>query len=387
MLTRFLAILIFLAGYIGISSSKAASEVPVTGKAVRELASIDNLMVKFMREHQVPGGSVSITRNGRLIYSRGFGFSDKEKQIPVEPNSLFRTASLSKFIIAVGILNLADEGKLKLTDTIYDTLDFTPYVKDGEKLDERLRQVTIQDLLHHRGGWRANSEFSYGNIMKALGIKYVYPKDVVRYMMGRRLDSNPGAEMSYLNAGYEVLGRIIEEVSGQTYEQYIKQNVLVPVGITDMELARTKEKDLAAKEVRYYDSKYNPYSYNRFEDRYMWIATSADLAKLAADFDNPLKSHILTAGSIERMFAAHPAEKKSQGKKYYGCGWEVLVRKDDKLRTWHTGGMPGTSGIIVRRGDGVNWAVLFNCKENPDGKKLPGLLIGLFDKRLDKVKI
>ncbi|MBN1391351.1 MAG: hypothetical protein JW947_00955 [Sedimentisphaerales bacterium] len=63
------------------------------------------------------------------------------------------------------------------------------------------------------------------------------------------------------------------------------------------------------------------------------------------------------------------------------------MTKNGKLRTWHTGGMPGTSGIVVRRGDGVNWVVLFNCKENQDGKKLNKLLIEPFDQRLDEIKV
>ncbi len=387
MLIRLLVVLFFLTVSPAVWGGEAAREVPVSGEAVRELASIDNLMVKFMRENRVPGGSVSIMRNGKLIYSRGFGFADMEKQIPIEPYHLFRIASITKPIIAIGILQLAERGKLKLTDTVYETLDFKPYVKEGEKLDERLRQVTIEDLLHHRGGWRAKDEFSYGNIGKAIGIKYAYPKDVVRYMMGRRLDFNPGEEMSYLNEGYVMLGRVIEEVSGESYEKYIKRNVLAPVEISDMELARTKKKDLAAKEVKYYSHEYNPYTFNCFEGRYMWIATAADLAKLAKDFDNPLRSRILTAKSVERMFAPHPAEHKRKGKKYYGCGWEVLVRKDGKQRTWHTGGMPGTNGIVVRRGDGVNWVILFNSKKNHNGKKLVKLLIDPFDKRLNKIEV
>ncbi len=385
MRTRFWVISIFLVGCLAASGGEPAHKVPLTGKAVQELESIDRLMVEFVRTNQVPGGSVSITRNGKLIYARGFGFADIDNQIPIEPDHLFRIASLTKPITAIGVLHLADCGKLRLTDSIYETLDFTPHVKAGETLDPRLRQVTIQDLLHHRGGWHANTKFSYGNIGKALGIKYAYPKDVVRYMMGRRLDFSPGTEMSYLNLGYDMLGRIIEEVSGETYEDYIKRNVLAPVGITDMELAKTEEKGLAAKEVKYYGFEYNPYAFNRFEGRYMWIATAADLARLAADFDNPSRSHILTQTSVERMFTPHPAQR--QAKKYYGCGWEVLPIEKRKRRTWHTGGMPGTNAILVRRADGVNWVALFNSDRNPEGKKLVRLLVGPLDKTLDAVKV
>lgn len=363
------------------------TKMPMTGKAVPQLKGIDNLMVSFMRKYQVPGGSVAITQDGKLIYARGFGLADMEKQIPAEPNNLFRIASLGKMIGAMGILHLADEGKLKLTDKVCEKLSYTPYIKPGETLDPRLSRITIQDLLHHRGGWRANTEFSYGNIAKVLGLKYAYPKDLVRYMMGRKLDFDPGSEMNYQNAGYEILGRIIEEVSGDTLENYIRKNVLIPSGITDMQLARTEEKDLAAKEVKYYAFEHNPYAFNRFEGRCAWIATAADLAKLAAECDDPLNSRILRQASIERMFAPHPAERLARGKKYYGCGWEVLVESKNRLRTWHTGSMPGTGAVLVRRADGINWVVLFNRDRGPEGEKLGKSLISPFDKVLDVIKV
>lgn len=368
-------------------SNEPVVEIPVTGKAVPQLKSIDNFMVWFVKKNQVPGGSVAITRNGKLVYTRGFGFADMEKQVPVESDNLFRIASLGKMITAIAVIRLAEDGKVKLTDRVCEKLSYIPYMKAGETLDPRLNQITVQDLLHHRGGWRANTEFSYGNIAKALGIEYAYPKDLVRYMMGRKLDFNPGSEMVYQNAGYEILGRMIEEISGDTYDNYIKKNILAPAGITDMQLARTEEKNLAGKEVKYYAFKHNPYAFNQFEGRYMWIATASDLAGLAAQFDDPSSSNILKQTSIERMFAPHPEEHSTCGKKYYGCGWEVLVDSKNNRRTWHTGGMPGTSAVLVRRADGINWVVLFNRKMSPEDEKLSKALIKPFDKVLDAVKV
>ncbi len=373
-------------GYSASLGEETVITMPMTGKAVPQLKGIDNLMVSFMKKNQVPGGSVAITRNGKLIYARGFGFADLEKQIPVEPNNLFRIASLGKMITAMGILHLADEGKLKITDKVCETLTYTPYVKHGETLDPRLNKITIEDLLHHRGGWDSNSEFKNGNIAKTLGIKYAYPKDIVRFVMGRKLDYDPGSKMVYFNPGYNILGRIIEEVSGDTYDNYIKRNVLECVGITDMQMARTEEKDLAAKEVKYYSFEHNPYTYNRFEGRYSWIVTATDMVKIAAEFDDPFHSCILSRESIDIMFRPHRFEKLKPGKSYYGCGWSVLKDSNNKLRTWHTGGMPGTNTVVVRRADGVNWVVLFNRNSNKEGKKLVRIAEP-FDKVLDNVKV
>src|ERR1700731_2567242 len=93
-------------------------EIPATGIHNPNLASFDNLFTKFLKENTLPGVGVAVTRQGKLVYARGFGFADVEKKKPVEPNSLFRLASVSKPLTATGILHLLDKGKLKLDDPV-----------------------------------------------------------------------------------------------------------------------------------------------------------------------------------------------------------------------------------------------------------------------------
>jgi CubicO group peptidase (beta-lactamase class C family) len=117
----------------GVSTAARAQQhdkpasLPTTGHDNPNLASFDKLMVSFVKEQRVPGASLAVTRKQRLVYARGFGFADVEKKTPVEPDALFRIASITKPFTAVAILHLVDQGKLRLTDKVTDIVRITPF--------------------------------------------------------------------------------------------------------------------------------------------------------------------------------------------------------------------------------------------------------------------
>ena len=136
------------------------NDVVVTGKHNPALSSFDELMTTFIKTHQVPGASLAVTRAGKLVYARGFGYADLAKKQPVQPGSQFRVASLSKPITAVAILQLVDQGKLKLADRVFTILKPKPVFENPkDKMDPRLRQVTILHCLQHSGGWDRSASF------------------------------------------------------------------------------------------------------------------------------------------------------------------------------------------------------------------------------------
>jgi N-acyl-D-amino-acid deacylase len=237
------------------------------------------------------------------------------------------------------------------------------------------------------------------------------PDDIVRYMMGQPLDFDPGTKFVYSNLGYLVLGRIIEAVTGQRYEQWVRQNVLAPVGITRMELGRGLPEDRAKDEVQYFDSRkrtgaclYPPRVGQRvplpdganniegYEAHGGWIASAVDLVRFSSAFDIENKSPLLNAKSIREMWA-RPAGAAGLGAKnqprasYYGCGWNVRpTGTGNKLNAWHTGLIPGTSTLLVRRHDNLNWAVLFNTEANAERKVLADLIDGPMHDAANAVK-
>jgi CubicO group peptidase (beta-lactamase class C family) len=340
-------------------------------------------MLTFLREHQVPGASLAIAKDGRLVYARGFGHADRERGDAVQPRSLFRIGSISKPVTAVAVLQLAERGRLSPATRVWEFLGL------AEPRDARWKQVTVLHLLQHRGGWdRARSfdpMFRSHIVAKELGTPPpAGAGEVIRYMLRQPLDFEPGSRDAYSNFGYALLGRVVEKASGFPYEQYVQAEVLRPLGIRRMRLARTLRVNRAPDEVSYYDEKGRtgrsvvdgaqvplPYGGTYMEAMDApggWLAGAADLACFASAFDEPDACRILSRASIERMFAR---PEGAAGPVYYACGWEV--RPNAKLHeatAWHNGALAGCCALMMRSHLRRNWVVLFNTRADQNGRLL-----------------
>lgn len=393
--------------------TRAGAENRISGVANPDLAPFDRLMTSFVAENKVPGASLAVARNGKLMYARGFGNADVEKGEAVQPAALFRIASVSKPITAVAIMQMVEKGKLGLDDRVMDRMGLTPV---GALRDQRWQRITIRQCLQHTGGWDRKKSYDPisrpKEIARTLGIRLpVMPVHIVRYMMGQPLDFNPGEYHAYSNLGYLVLGRIIEAVTGMKYEDHVKKAVFTPLGITAPRLGRALLENRTKDEVKYYDAKkrtgpavypecegqqvplqYGGDNLEAYEAHGGWIASAVDLVKFATAFDVPATCSILGAKAIAEMWSRPDglAGKDADGTPkaaFYGCGWSVRpIAKTGKVNTWHTGFIAGSEALLVHRWDGLNWAVLFNTATNPDGKSLSGLIDGQIHGAADKVK-
>jgi CubicO group peptidase (beta-lactamase class C family) len=375
-------------------TNEADREVRATGKTNPQFASFDQLMISFLKRNQeIPGAALAVKRDGQIVYARGFGYADMEKKQPVEPNALFRIASISKTITAAAILQLAERGRLKLDDHVFNVLQLKAPAEPKATFDERWKKITIRQLLWHTGGWDRDQKDGFDPMFRSTEIVQELhlaaspgPDAIIKFMLRRPLDFEPGEKMVYSNFGYCLLGRIIAKVSGQNYEAYVKKEVLAPLGITTMKLGRTLLEHRAKGEVKYYGPGEGlavlgpqlgapvPWQYGGWNLEAMaahggWIASAEALVHFAAAFDEPAACKILKEKSIQEMFARPhgQAEAASDGKPslaYYGFGWGVRpLAREGALNTWHSGSLNGTSAIVVRRGDGMTWAVLFNSRE------------------------
>jgi len=393
-------------------ATASADPIISTGSDDKRLASFDRLMQDFMAQYHIPGASLAVGRNGKLIYARGFGFADQETRQPVQPDSLFRIASLSKMFTATAVLQLAEQHKLKRSDPVLSILKHKPF--NGQMIDDRWKSVTIDQLLHHTGGWDRDASydpmFRPVLIAKTLGEHPPADQDmIIRYMLGQKLDFDPGTRYAYSNFGYCLLGRVIEQVSGEKYELYVKHHLLAPLGIKDMRLGRTREKDRAETEVTYFAPgsaksvftedlgqpvpwPYGGWNLEAMDSHGGWIASAADLVRFGQSFDEGASTPLLDRESIRTCFARPAGAPGWKGEKplptYYGCGWQVRpVGTSGKMNTWHTGLLDGTSTLLVRRYDGLTWAVLFNTARRGD-KDTPvsNLIDPLLHKAADEVK-
>lgn len=391
----------FLGGVAAMGLGELATRGAVLGSGGFE--SFDREIEGFMKLRGVPGGSVAVVKDRRLVYARGYGWAEKEKRIPVGADSLFRIASVSKPVTAVAVMRLVEEGRLELKARAMELLD--PGLLKVKGADSRLGRVTVEQLLKHTGGWDRGKSydpmFRCRQIARSRGVESPPgPWDVIRYMAGQRLDFDPGTRYAYSNFGYCVLGRLIEKVTGKAYEAYVREALLKRIGAGRMRIGASLIGGRLAGEVRYYTSDSRvvpgvfgtegrrggprvPQVYGGFYLEAMdahggWVASAVDLARFAAALDDPARSPLLRRKTIDLMYAA-PAPPVSREKdgllsaSYYGCGWSVRPKGGGRgANYWHSGSLPGTSSLLVRRWDGLSWAVLFNLRsgnrrELPDG--------------------
>ena len=231
------------------------SDIPVSGPSVPGVEAYDQAVKAFMLKWNVPGLTIAVARNGQLIVARGYGYADYDAKQLMQPDSRMRIASASKTFTAAAVLHLIEQGKLRLDDRFLDVL--SQYQVSGNG-DQRLRQITIRQLLQHSGGWdREKSGDPMGmsqTIVSALKVPAPATcSDTIRYMMGRPLDFNPGERFAYSNFGYCILGRVVEKLTGQRYEDYVRNEVLAPMDIRAMSIGRTMLNQRGLNEVRYYD--------------------------------------------------------------------------------------------------------------------------------------
>jgi CubicO group peptidase (beta-lactamase class C family) len=399
----------------GVRLAFCPSAMNTTNPPVEEaMKPFDDLMTAFMSTHDVPGAALAVTKDGRLVYARGFGYADRARTRAVVPTARFRIASVSKPVTATAIMQLVEQGKLDLDARIFELLSYTPHLAEGTQPDPRLATITIRHLLLHQGGWDRDKSFSVmgirGTTRVATALGVPMPPThahMIRYMMGQPLQFGPGTRSSYSNFGYILLGRAIEVASGQTYEQYVTQHVLGPVDATGMRIGGTAREELVPGEVEYgrermITASFGPRKGERVHVPYArcipvmdanggWIASVVDLMRFAVAFDKPDACPILHQGSIEAMFA-RPKDSNgydSDGKPrigYYAFGWQVTPNGRGGQTTGHGGNMEGTSSSLVRRHDGINWVVLFNAHASPAGGSLAGAIRERLHLAADSVK-
>ena len=308
-----------------------------------------------------------------------------ENAEPVKPDSLFRIASISKPITAVAVMRMVEDDLLDLDEKVFEILsEFLE--RAGGVRDTRLGGITVRDLLQHSGGWDREESFDAMWIPHEIERELVVPKpvacgDVIRYMLNQRLDFAPGTRYAYSNFGYCLLGRIIEEKTGRLYEDYVKEQVLEPLGITRMRIGGTLPQDSADGEVTYYPSPGDslaysvmpgtrervPWPYGGFHLKTMdahggWIGSAIDLVRFATSLDGSRSPSVLQPSTVQAMVSRPAIRSWEESSYFYGLGWLVMPMYDD-ANWWHNGSLPGTRSLLVRTHHGFVWSILLNRRE------------------------
>jgi N-acyl-D-amino-acid deacylase len=172
-------------------------------------------MLDLLTKEQIPGATLAVLDDGKLIYERGFGYSDPDTRTQMAPDAVMRIASISKPLTAAAVLSLAGDDRLSLDDSLFSWLERHPAGWDLEAakaVDPRWAEITIRQLLQHTAGFdrekSRDTMFEVVGITAALGVRRrLKIEDVVRYQLTQPLDFAPGERVSYSNVGYCLLAR------------------------------------------------------------------------------------------------------------------------------------------------------------------------------------
>lgn len=326
-----------------------------------DLRLIDGKIQSYRSKHGVLGLSLAIAKDERLVYAEGYGYANVSTGEKVNPHHRFRIASISKPITAVAIMDLVEHGKLQLDGQVFGRGAILGEQYGTSPYSNSLQSITVRHLLQHTSGLPKNDS----NDPMFMHYKMDHAALIGWVLDNRGVENEPGTTYGYSNFGYCVLGRIIEAVTGQPYESYLRNVVLKQCGISQMRIGGDTLTEKAPNEVVHYDKGAYGMKVRRMDANGGWIASPIDLLRFMVRTDGfDSKADILFPATEDTMFSGSDTNTS------YGLGWIVSSFRG------HNGSMPGTIGFLVRRDDGYSFAVLVNKRPAEDAScfELKGVL-------------
>lgn len=243
-------------GFAVVTQRHADPDLPVTGEFVPELAGLDEVMLGVMRALGFEAGTLVVVKDRRRVYERGFGWQDRERTMPIDPQAVMRLASMTVVITARAIHQLADDGLLGLDEKVFDVLGIAP-LPGYPITDPRVHDFTIRQLLAHTSGVREGGDLPDGapfarDLGELLGLgRNATLEEAIAFMWSQGLLSDPGTSWRFSHWGYQVLGKVIEVRSGMTYGDYVHDVVGVGDGMPTIRLARDGADEAYPGEIWY----------------------------------------------------------------------------------------------------------------------------------------
>ena len=332
----------------------ANPNLPISGTAVRALAGVDTLITNWMRTNQIEASTFAVMKNGRLVYSRGYGWQDRARTQSTLPAAVSRWASNTKMLTAAAVLKLISMGKLSRDSRAWDVLAIQ--APTGMTInDPRHFQYTIDELLNHRAGLTRDVAYQSGPLGALLGLgRAATLKEMVAYMWTVPLEFDPNPDPSgeghYSNWGYQMLGAIIEKVSGMSYDAFVRGYITAPLGATTFQVGRRGPGAVLPNELWYAGVTFVPPEWD-FNYSMAWVEDP-----LADDLETRpgAGSLVSSAPDYLRFLKAYFHTGDPKPASLVGYTWDY---------TFYGGG-PGecsaTRDLIQPDGSSLEWALLVN---------------------------
>ena len=341
---------------------------PLSGQKsgqVKELRDFNKFIKQQMREWEVPGCAVAIVKNGKVIFGEGFGFRDVEKGLKVTPQTLFAIASCTKAFTATAIGILADEGKIDWDTPVQD------YVSSFKLHDAYATQhMTVRDLLCHRSGLARHDAMWYGSSYTR--------KDIFDRIQHLKPNLDFRSAWQYSNITYSVAGYLIKQITGKSWEEFVRERIFHPLGMNSSNFSFEESKkflDFAlpyasreneVKELPFRDlANIGPAGSinSNLVDMTQWLLFNLEKGKL-------VEQQILSEATINlihspQMVMPGPVQYDELLPSCYGMGWAITPYRGH-LMVHHGGGIDGfASYVCILPRDNIGVAVLVNLEGSP----------------------
>lgn len=289
--------------------------------------SLDSALLKNFKP-QEPGIALLVARKGQVIYQKAFGSANLELDVPLHPGMVFRVGSITKQFTAIGILQLVEQGKINLQDSLHKFLPDFP---------SKGHTITIEHLLTHTSGLKEYMVIDHPD-------PYIKRHDlsiqiIIDHFKNAPLDFEPGTRYAYSNSGYVLLGRIIEKVSGKPYHEYLKENVLDRAGLQHTSFAN--ERKIVPGRVAGYTRDAGFYENTYYETTSLGIAVGDLLSTMPdlLEWNKALWQYkLIQKPLLEKAFS--PYRLKNGNTTTYGYGW-LLDSLYGRRCIYHAGQVSG----------------------------------------------
>jgi len=297
----------------------APTNVPVSGPTGPNVELLDEVMLKYRKKIGCTAATLAISKGSRTLYQRGYGWRDRLKTIPTDPNTMIGIASCDKPLAAAAIRKLADKWPQREKERLFDILPVKP---QGDVIDSRVWDITVGCLIGHTAGWGGNPRDWATELAHKAGFKDPVPMDILLgFVMTRKLEDTPGINTKYCNFGYDTLRHIVEKKTGNTFTEYVCTDLLGLTSAKGMHDAYQPPKKNDA-----------PLIWNYHSDAGEVIASARILCRF-----------------LERYWLT--GELRGEGNPY----WIMY------------GSLDGSTAMMVWRSDGINLVALFNGRSSTVG--------------------
>jgi D-alanyl-D-alanine carboxypeptidase len=328
----------------------------LTAAATARADEVDDYIARQMKAQKVPGVALAVIKDGKIVKAAGYGLANRERNIAVTPDTVFKIGSVSKQFIATGIMLLAHEGRLGIDDPVSKYLQGAP---------DTWKPITIRHLLTHTAGLVRESPAFDPN-------KNIPDAEIIRAVYGVPLRFAPGARYEYSNTGYWTLAEILRVVTGRPWSEFITQRIFAPVGMRVT--APTNVTPALPNRAAGYTGNDNS---TRADD---WVAlrpsgaflsTVMDLAKWEAAL---YTDTVINDATRRQMW--EPVRLTDGKTAEYGFGWHVDAVAGRRI--WHGGGLPGFSAQYVRFPNAGVTVILLANGDDSDTASMANGLAALF---------